>query len=223
MKTIRLYNTLTRSKDVFRPIDPPRVKIYTCGLTVYDYAHVGNLRTYVFEDVLVRALRAFGYDVFRVMNVTDVGHLTSDADSGEDKMEKGAAREGRSAWEIAEFYQAAFVRDLERLGCLMPDVWCRATGHISEQIDLVRALERKGYTYVIEGDGVYFDTSRLGDYGRLARLDVAGLQAGARVEMVAGKRNPTDFALWKFSPEGSRRQMEWDSPWGRGVPGWHVE
>ena len=220
---IKLYNTLTRAVDEFVPLEAGKVGLYTCGLTVYNYAHIGNLRTYVFEDVLKRALLAWGYDVRHVMNITDVGHLTSDADEGEDKMEVGSRREGRSAWEIAAFYQAAFERDLARLNVLPPDVWCKATDHIAEQIDLVRTLEAKGYTYVIEGDGVYFDTSKLADYGKLARLDVEGLQAGRRVEMVAGKRNPTDFSLWKLSAAGSRRQMEWDSPWGVGFPGWHIE
>ncbi len=220
---LRLYNTMTRRVDEFRPIEPGRVGLYTCGLTVYNYAHIGNLRTYIFEDTLKRALMLAGYRVRHVMNITDVGHLTSDADVGEDKMEVGAAREGKSAWEIAEFFQQAFVRDLHWLNILEPDVWCKATDHIPEQIELVRRLEQKGYTYLIEGDGVYFDTSRLSDYGKLVRLDSDGLRVGARVEMVAGKKNPTDFALWKFSPPSSKRQMEWPSPWGVGFPGWHVE
>jgi cysteinyl-tRNA synthetase len=222
-KMLRFYNTMTRRVDEFRPIEEGKVGLYTCGLTVYNYAHIGNLRTYVFEDVLKRVLLTCGYDVKHVMNVTDVGHLVSDADVGEDKMEVGSAREGKSAWEIAEFYQAAFERDLRRLNVLEPDIWCKATDHVREQIDLVRTLEEKGYTYVIEGDGVYFDTSKLSDYGRLARLDVEGLKAGARIDVVEGKRNPTDFSLWKFSPVGRKRQMEWDSPWGVGFPGWHIE
>ncbi len=219
---LRLYNTMTRGVDEFHPIEPGQVRLYTCGPTVYNYAHIGNLRTYVFEDILKRTLLLCGYQVRHVMNVTDVGHLTSDADTGEDKMEAGAAREGKTAWEIAEFYQQSFVRDIARLNILAPDVWCKATDHIAEQIDLVRTLEEKGYTYVID-DGVYFDTSKLPDYGKLARLDAEGLRAGARVGMVAGKRNPTDFALWKLSPPGRKRQMEWESPWGVGFPGWHVE
>jgi len=209
--------------DEFRPIDGDKVSLYACGLTVYNYAHIGNLRTYVFEDVLVRALRARGYQVRHVMNVTDVGHLTSDADTGEDKVEAGARREGKTAHEIAEFYWGEFRNDLARLNIVEPDVWCKATEHIDDQIGLVRALESKGYTYTIEGDGVYFDTSKLADYGKLGRLDIEGLQAGARVEMVAGKRNITDFSLWKFSPKGVKRQMEWPSPWGVGFPGWHIE
>jgi len=220
--SIRLYNTLTRRKERFEPIEPPKVRLYTCGPTVYNYAHIGNLRTYVFEDVLKRALRTWGYEVHHVMNVTDVGHLVSDADEGEDKMALGAAREGKSVWEIAEFYWRAFRNDMARLNLLEPDVWCKATDHIKEQIDLVRKLEEKGFTYVID-DGVYFDTSKLADYGKLARLDAAGLKAGARIKPAAGKRNPTDFALWKFSPKDAQRLMEWDSPWGVGFPGWHIE
>ncbi len=221
--SITLYNTLTRSKDEFVPIEPGKVGLYTCGLTVYNYAHIGNLRAYIFEDVLKRALHLCGYDVKHVMNVTDVGHLVSDADEGEDKMTLGARREGKTAWEIAEFYFQAFRKDLARLHIIEPDVWCKATDNIPEQIDLVRKLEEKGFTYVIEGDGIYFDTSKLADYGKLARLDIEGLQAGARIKMIAGKHNPTDFALWKFSPPDQQRQMEWESPWGVGFPGWHIE
>ncbi|MFB3892241.1 MAG: cysteine--tRNA ligase [Phycisphaerae bacterium] len=220
---VRLYNTMTRKVEEFRPIDDMKVGLYTCGPTVYNFAHIGNLRAYVFEDILKRVLRAAGYQVRHVMNVTDVGHLTSDADVGEDKMEKGAAREGKTVWQIAELYYNAFRRDMAALHLIEPDVWCKATDHIAEQIDLVRTLEAKGFTYIIAGDGVYFDTSRLPDYGKLARLDIEGLRAGARVEMVAGKRNPTDFALWKFSPTDKKRQMEWPSPWGVGFPGWHIE
>ena len=219
---LRVYNTMTRRVEPFRPIEEGKVGLYTCGPTVYNYAHIGNLRTYVFEDVLRRALALEGYEVHHVMNVTDVGHLVSDADTGEDKMEKGARREGRSVEDIAEFYLDAFKKDMERLNLLMPDVWCKATEHIPEQIELVRRLEERGFTYVID-DGVYFDTSKFPEYGKLARLDVEGLQAGARIEMVEGKRRPTDFALWKFSPKDQKRLMEWESPWGIGFPGWHVE
>jgi cysteinyl-tRNA synthetase len=220
--TVTLYNTLTRRKDALEPIHPGTVGLYTCGPTVYNYAHIGNLRTYVFEDILKRVLLEAGLQVTHVMNVTDVGHLTDDADAGEDKMALGAQREGKTVWEIADFYWQAFRDDIAKLNILEPDVWCKATDHIAEQIDLVKALEDKGYTYVID-DGVYFDTSKLDDYGKLARLDVEGLQAGARVEMAAGKRNATDFALWKFSPKNAQRLMEWDSPWGVGFPGWHIE
>ncbi len=218
----RLYNTVTRSKDELAPIDPPNVGLYTCGPTVYNYAHVGNLRTYVFEDVLRRSLDRAGFEVRQVMNITDVGHLVSDADTGEDKMELGARREGRTAWEIAGFYADAFKTDCARLNILPPHIWCKATEHIAEMIALVARLEKNGFTYRI-ADGIYFDTSKFPEYGAVARLDKEGLKAGARVEVVKGKRNPTDFALWKFSPPDTKRQMEWDSPWGAGFPGWHIE
>ena len=221
MTPLMLYDTYTRSLREFIPLHGSDVGIYTCGPTVYDYAHIGNLRTYLFEDLLVRALKMNGYRVRRVMNITDVGHLTSDSDTGEDKMEKGALRTGRSAWDIASFYTEAFRGDMRRLNILEPDVWTRATEHIPEQIDMIRCIEEKGFTYRTS-DGIYFDTSRLPDYGYLARLDVEGLQAGTRVD-VGEKRFPTDFALWKFSPPGQKRQMEWDSPWGVGFPGWHIE
>jgi cysteinyl-tRNA synthetase len=220
--SITLYNTMTRSKDPFAPLNAGKVSLYTCGPTVYNYAHIGNLRTYVFEDILKRALLYRGYKVNHVMNVTDVGHLVSDADEGEDKMALGAQREGKTVWEIAQFYWDAFRADIERLNIIEPDVWCRATDHIEDQINQVRILEEKGFTYVID-DGVYFDTSKLSDYGKLARLDIAGLKAGARIEVTEGKRNYTDFALWKLSGADSKRLMEWDSPWGVGFPGWHLE
>ena len=191
--------------------------MYTCGPTVYDYAHIGNLRTYIFEDILRRVLDFNGYQVKHVMNVTDVGHLVSDADTGEDKMEKGSRRTGKSAWEMAEFYTQAFREDLCRLNMLEPTTWCRATDHIPEQIDTIRCIEAKGFTYRTS-DGIYYDTSRLPTYGHLARLDIAGLRAGVRVGM-GEKRHPTDVALWKFSPPGHKRRMEWNSPWGMGFPG----
>jgi cysteinyl-tRNA synthetase len=156
------------------------------------------------------------------MNITDVGHLTSDGDEGDDKMEKGSAREGKTAWEVAAFYTAAFERDLQALNILPPDRWCKATDHIPEQIAQIQAIVDAGYGYVI-ADGVYFDTAKLPDYGKLARLKLDEQEAGARVDVVDGKRNPADFALWKLTPEGAKRQMEWDSPWGRGFPGWHIE
>ncbi|MBI3385093.1 cysteine--tRNA ligase [Candidatus Gottesmanbacteria bacterium] len=219
---LKLYNTLTRKIEPFNPIKPPRVGMYSCGPTVYDFQHIGNLRTYTNTDILKRVLSLNGYDVFQVMNITDVGHLTSNEDTGEDKMEKGARREGKSVWEIAKFYTEDFFDSLKKLNIKPANVISRATDHIKEMIDLIRALELKGYTYRI-GDGVYFDTSRLRDYGKLARLDTKGLKAGARIEVVAGKKHPTDFALWKFSEADSHRQMEWDSPWGKGFPGWHIE
>ena len=195
--------------------------MYTCGPTVYDFQHIGNLRTYLFEDCLKRVLAFNGYRVRHVMNITDVGHLTSDADTGEDKMEKGSRRTGRSAWEIAGEYTRVFREDLAAMNIGEPDVWCKATDHIAEQIAFIEDLERKGFTYRTS-DGVYFDTSRQPDYGYLARLDRAGLEAGKRVEL-GEKRSPTDFALWKFSAPGEQRQMEWASPWGTGFPGWHIE
>ena len=218
-----VYNTLTRKIELFKPIKENAAGVYTCGPTVYNYAHIGNMRTYVFEDGLVRALKFLGYKVKRVMNTTDVGHLTSDADTGEDKMEVGARREGKSAWDIAKFYTEAFFKDYKALNCLMPDVLCPATEYIKEMIDLALALEKKGFTYRI-GDGIYFDTAKLPDYGKLAgKSHIEGIKEGARVEVNAEKRNPADFAVWKFSAPGEKRQMEWPSPWGAGFPGWHME
>ena len=217
-----LYNTLTRQKEEFVPIRPGEVGLYTCGPTVYNFAHIGNLRTYIFEDVLKRVLAFNGYTVRHVMNITDVGHLTGDRDMGEDKMEKGAQREGRTAWDIAEFYTRAFKQDIARLNILEPSIWCKATDSIPEQIDLIRILEQKGFTYKT-GDGIYFDTAKFPGYGRLSSQNLDALQEGARVEKNPEKRNATDFALWKFSPAGAKRQMEWDSPWGVGFPGWHIE
>ena len=220
---LRLYNSLTRSKQDFAPAAPPRVGLYTCGPTVYNYQHVGNYRTYAFEDLLVRTLALLGFAPYRVMNVTDVGHLTSQGDEGEDKMEVGAAREGKSAWDIAKFYTEAFLADCKALNLLPPDVLCRATDNIPEQIALVRRLEEKGFVYRTT-DGLYFDTAKLPDYGKLmTREHLEGLKSGARVEENPQKRRATDFALWKFSPKDKTRQMEWDSPWGRGFPGWHIE
>ncbi len=218
---IKLYDSYTRSLREFEPLQGNEVRIYACGPTVYNYAHIGNLRTYIFEDILRRTLETYGYQVTHVMNITDVGHLASDADTGEDKIEQGSKRTGKTAWEIAELYTRAFQEDLAALNILEPSIWCRATDHIEEQIDDIRIIEEKGYTYTTS-DGVYFDTAKLDGYGHLARLDVAGLSAGQRVD-IGEKRNPTDFALWKFSPPDSRRQMEWDSPWGIGFPGWHIE
>ncbi len=219
--TLHLYDTYTRSLREFQPLHPPEVGLYTCGPTVYDYAHLGNLRTYIFEDLLRRTLEFNGYAVKHVMNITDVGHLVSDADTGEDKMEKGVRRTGLTAWQIAEMYTQAFQDDLRRLNIHPPSLWCRATDHLPEQIAAIQRIEANGYTYRTS-DGIYFDTAKLPDYGYLARLDIEGLQAGTRVEM-GEKRSLTDFALWKFSPVNQKRQMEWDSPWGVGFPGWHIE
>ena len=222
MSTLLLYNTLSRSKAEFKPIKTGEVGLYTCGPTVYNYAHIGNLRTYIFEDILRRVLVYNGYRVKHVMNITDVGHLTGDRDMGEDKMEKGAQREGKTAWDIAEYYTRAFKQDIARLNILEPDIWVKATDTIDEQIALVKTLEEKGYTYQT-GDGIYFDTSKFKNYTKLSHQNLEALQEGARVEKNPEKRNATDFALWKFSPTDIKRQMEWDSPWGVGFPGWHLE
>jgi cysteinyl-tRNA synthetase len=218
---LTLYDTYQRALRIFTPLQSESVGLYCCGPTVYDYAHIGNLRSYIFEDLLRRVLQFNGYTVRHVVNITDVGHLVSDGDEGEDKMEKGSRRVGDSAWVLAERYTQAFKDDMQALNLLAPSVWCRATEHIAEQIAFIATLEAKGFSYRTD-DGIYFDTSQQDDYGFLARLDRAGLQAGKRVEL-GQKRNATDFALWKFSPAASTRQMEWDSPWGRGFPGWHIE
>lgn len=219
---MKLYNTLTRNIDELVPRNPNTVTMYTCGPTVYDYAHVGHWFTYVRWDTVIRTLKAEGYDVQWVMNITDVGHLVSDADEGEDKLEKGARREGKTAWEVAEFYTKDFVAGLNTLAITPPTHMPKATDHIAEQIELIQQLEEKGYTYTID-DGVYYDTSKFEGYAAFARLDLDDLQAGARVEYNSQKRQPSDFALWKFSPKDQLRDMEWDSPWGKGFPGWHIE
>ncbi len=221
---ITLFNTLGRQKQVFEPIEPGKVGLYTCGPTVYDYQHIGNFRTFMFEDLLKRVLLYNGYDVTHIMNITDVGHLVSDGDDGEDKMEKGSARTGKTVWEIAEYYTGFFLDDAKALNILPPTKYTKATDYIQEQIDMVKCLDDKGYTYVTS-DGVYFDTSKLKDYGKLANLDIEGLEEGSRIQFSTEKKNKTDFALWKFSPKGSdtKRQMEWESPWGKGFPGWHIE
>jgi cysteinyl-tRNA synthetase len=218
---LQLYDTYSRQIRPFTPLHPPHVGLYACGLTVYNYAHIGNLRTYIFEDILRRVLVYNGYTVNHVMNITDVGHLTSDADTGEDKMEKGSRRTGKSAWELADYYTTVFKGDLNALNIFEPTIWCKATDHITEQIAFIQCIEAKGYTYRID-DGIYFDSSRIDNYGYLARLNTAGQQAGIRID-ATDKRNPTDFVLWKFSPTDAKRQMEWESPWGIGFPGWHIE
>lgn len=219
---MKLYDTLTRQTKEFKPIDNGRVKLYTCGLTVYSQPHIGNWVAYIYWDVLVRTLRASGYEVDHVQNITDVGHLTSDEDAGEDKMLKGALAEGLTAWQVADKYiSIADHEAYEELGLMRPTHMPRATEYIQQQIDFVKILEEKGYTYTIN-DGVYFDTSKLNNYGELARLDIDGLQFGARVADT-GKKNPTDFAVWKLSDPSEKRDMEWDSPWGKGFPGWHLE
>jgi cysteinyl-tRNA synthetase len=219
---IRLFNTLGREKQVFKPLEPGVAKMYTCGPTVYNYQHIGNFRTFFFEDILKRVLMYNGYKVIHIMNITDVGHLVSDDDEGEDKMEKGAAREGKSVWEISKHYTDVFMQDMDRLNIIHPTQYTKATEYIKEQVDMVKCLEDKGYTY-ITSDGVYFDTSKFHDYGKLAMLNISGLEEGKRIAFSEEKKNKTDFALWKFSPKDQKRQMEWDSPWGKGFPGWHIE
>jgi len=218
---LKLYNTLTRKKEVFKPIKKGQVGFYGCGPTVYWYQHIGNIRRYIFEDILLRQLNYNGFKVKHIINVTDVGHLTSDADEGEDKVEKAAKKEGKTAKEITRHYFDAFKEDLEAVNFTEPDKWTWATEHIKEQIDLIKELEKKDFIYKTS-DGVYFDTSKFKDYTKFAKLDIKGLEAGKRITMKE-KKNPTDFALWKFSSPEEKRQQEWDSPWGIGFPGWHIE
>lgn len=231
---IKLYNTLTSTIEPFQSIDASEVKIYSCGPTVYQFVHIGNLRTFVLSDLLRRVLEWNGFAVRQAMNITDVGHLTSDADEGEDKLEKAAKLEHKNAWELAEFYTKAFLVDIKKVNILTPHILPRATDHIDEQINLIRQLEVGNYVYKID-DGIYFDISKLKDYPQLSSQEISQRQAGARVEENSQKRNPADFALWKFSYPGGRkfdvkidgsaqrRQMEWSSPWGLGFPGWHLE
>jgi cysteinyl-tRNA synthetase len=219
---MKIYNTLSREKEELVPISGKHVGMYTCGPTVYNYAHIGNLRTYVFEDALRRAIKYNGFELKHVMNITDVGHLTSDADEGEDKMLKGAEREHKTVWQIAEFYTKAFMDDCARLNIQKPDVICKATDHIPEMVELIRRIEKNGLTYISEGN-VYFDIMKFPDYGKLARLNMDELQAGARIEVDENKRNPHDFVLWFTNSKFKNQDMQWDSPWGRGFPGWHIE
>lgn len=219
---LRLFNTLTRQVAEFVPARPPAVGMYSCGPTVYADQHIGNMRAYVFADTVKRALAWQGYQVRHVINITDVGHLTSDADEGDDKLELAARRGHQSAWAIAAKYTTEFQADLEHLRVLAPDVWCKATDHVPQMIAFAQALEDAGWCYRLPS-GLYFDTARDRGYGALARLDLAGQQAGARVEVAEGKRRPSDFAVWRTSAPGENRQMEWESPWGRGAPGWHLE
>lgn len=221
--TIKLFNTMSRKLEEFKPLIPNEVSFYSCGPTVYHLAHIGNLRAFILADLLKRMFIENGYKVTNVMNITDVGHLTNDDDSGEDKMEKGAARENKTVWDIAKFYTDKFLQDTTDLNILPPTHMPRATDFISEQIELVQKLEKLGYTYEIPGDGIYYDTAKFAEYGSLTGASVTGNRAGARVEYNDEKRNPTDFALWKFSPTDKQRAMEWDSPWGLGFPGWHIE
>jgi len=216
---IKLYNTLTRKKETFTPIKKGNVGLYSCGPTVYWYQHIGNLRTYIFVDLLKKALTYNNLKVKHVMNVTDVGHLTSDEDEGEDKIEKTAKKEGKTAKEISNYYLKVFKEDFKRLNIQDPTIWAKATTHIKEQINLIKKLEKKGFTYKTS-DGVYYDSSKFKNYGKFSKTKEQ--KAGKRVSMKE-KKNPTDFALWKFSTKPGERQQEWKSPWGVGYPGWHLE
>jgi cysteinyl-tRNA synthetase len=229
MADIYLTNSLTRTKEKFTSIVPEKVGFYTCGPTVYSFATIGNFRTYTTADILNRVLKYNGYDVTYIMNITDVGHLTGDnegdADTGEDRMEKAAKREQKDIWEIAKMYTDSFLKEYKLLNLLPPQQFTKATDHIKEQISLIEDLEKKGFTYITH-DGVYFDTKAFEEktgkiYGELSTLDQ--IKEGARVEANPEKKNPRDFALWKFSPKNEKRQMEWESPWGVGFPGWHIE
>jgi len=225
---LKLYNTLTREKEVFKPIDPANVRMYCCGPTVYNYAHIGNMRTYVFEDVLRRVLRKAGFSTTHVMNITDVGHLQSDADAGDDKMALASKREKKSPWDIAKFYEQEFFRQSEQLNVERPDIVCRATEHIPEMIKMVETLVEKGYAYFSREAGsnsgnVYFDVSRFDRYTEFARLRMEAQNQTERVENDGLKRNQADFALWFSVSKFPDQIMQWDSPWGRGFPGWHIE
>ena len=217
---MKLYNTLSRSKEEFIPIKPGKAGMYSCGPTVYNYAHIGNMRTYVFMDVLRRTLEAYGYKVKSGMNITDVGHLTSDADEGEDKMARAAQEQKKTPWEIAQYYTDVFFKDLQALNIKRPNLTPKATEHIKEMLDFVQALAARGYGYETD-DGIYFDISKFPDYGKLSGNDLEAQLAGARVEVNQQKRHPADFALWKKAPK--EHIMQWESPWGMGYPGWHIE
>ena len=217
---VQLYNTLTHSKEEFKPIDPNEVRIYSCGPTVYSYAHIGNFRTYVFMDSLRRILKYNEYNLKHVMNKTDVGHLTSDADTGEDKMEKAAKKEGKNPYEIAEFYTKAFMDDMHKLNIDMPNIISKATDNIPEMLEMVKEIIKNGYAYETS-KGIYFDVSKLDQYPVLSNNKLEGQEAGARIEVDPEKRNPYDFAIWIKAPEN--HMMKWDSPWGPSYPGWHLE
>mgnify|MGYP005797163377 FL=1 len=217
---LRIYNTLTRQKEDFTPIHEGKAYMYSCGPTVYNYAHIGNLRTYIFMDLFRRTLKYDGYKLKGVMNITDVGHLLSDGDTGEDKMQKASREQKKSPWEIAAYYTDVFFTDLKKLNIGKPEIIAKATDHIQEMIDYVQKLVEKGYGYEID-DGIYFDIGKFPGYGKLSRLNLEEQQAGARVEVNSQKRHPADFALWKKAePE---HIMQWPSPWGMGYPGWHIE
>ena len=220
--SLSLFNTQGRELVEFVPIRDGEVGFYGCGPTVYNYAHIGNLRAYLTHDLLVRTLRRNGYRVKYVMNVTDVGHLSGDDDSGDDKMVKSAAERGKTVLEIAQFYTAAFFRDIDRLNITRADVVCPATAHIDDMIALIKRIEDNGYTYQAGGN-LYFDVKKFPDYGKMAGLRLEDLKAGARIDIDANKRNPQDFALWFTNSKFENQALVWDSPWGRGYPGWHIE
>lgn len=221
---MKLYNTLSRSIEDFKPIDENLVRMYTCGPTVYNYAHLGNLRMYIHEDILEKTLRYIGYPVKRVMNITDVGHLESDADDGEDKMLKGAKRENKTVWEVAQHYTDAFFRDIEKLNIKKADIVAKATDYINEYIEFIKGLEQKGYTYMANGN-VYFDITKVENYTKLSGMDLEQLRTASREEVSVDihKKNPQDFVLWFTKSKFENQAMKWDSPWGVGYPGWHIE
>jgi cysteinyl-tRNA synthetase len=219
---VKLLNSDGRQLEDFIPLKEGEVSLYCCGPTVYNYAHIGNMRAYTYEDILKRTMEYAGYKVNHVMNVTDVGHLTGDGDDGEDKMIKSAREQGMTPWDIAQHFTDAFFKDSERLNIVRPNKVCKATEHIQEMIDMVKTLEDKGFTYV-SGGNVYFDTSKYPDYGRMANLENQDLQHGARVALDTNKRNYTDFVLWFTNSKFEDQAMTWDSPWGTGYPGWHIE
>ena len=217
---MKVYNTLTRKKEELKPINDKKVGMYSCGPTVYDFAHIGNFRTYIFMDILSKTLRKNGYELTHVMNITDVGHLVSDADEGEDKMEKAAKRENKDPWEIAAYYTNVFMSDIEKLNIRKPDIIAKATEHIDDMIEYVKKIIENGYAYETS-TAIYFDVSKLPSYGILSKKNLEGEKAGARIEVDDEKRNPYDFAIWKKAPEN--HIMQWDSPWGKSFPGWHLE
>jgi len=216
------YNTLGRQKLAFAPLTEGKIGFYGCGPTVYNYAHIGNLRAYVHHDILVRSLRRAGYDVNHVMNITDVGHLSNDSDDGEDKMVKSAEERGKSVLEIADYYTKAFFNDTDRMNILRPTIVCKATDHIAEMINLIEQIEKNGFTYSVGGN-LYFDIAKFPSYGDLALLRMDDLKAGARIEQDENKKNPGDFVLWFTKSKFENQALVWDSPWGRGYPGWHIE
>ena len=219
---LRLYNTMGRKIEEFVPIHKGFVGFYGCGPTVYNYAHIGNLRAYVFLDTLDRTLTFLGYDKKHVMNITDIGHLTGDADEGEDKMLKTAQERHQSVLEVAKFYTDAFFNDIDRLNIIRPDVVCKATEHVQDMIELIKRIEANGHTYM-SGGNLYYDVTTYPDYGKLANLNLDDLKAGARIEVDQNKRNPYDFVLWFTKSKFENQALTWDSPWGRGYPGWHIE